>query len=271
MRHAHGLSDKQQTSHELLGAVGVSYHYPHAAATAVDGVGLSVRRGQMLAVLGNNGAGKSTLLDLLSGMLSPSQGRVVVNGRDLATLGRREASRHIATVLQQQRVAHLSVYDQVLLGRRPYISWGLSAHDRAVVSETIERLGLEPLATHYADELSGGERQKVFLARAIAQEPEVLLLDEPTSALDMRNQAEVLGLIRSITRTNSLATVLVIHDISLALRYCDCFLLMRDGTTVAQGDIDLLTERDLSHAYGIKVRIVGLDGVRIAFSAPDAA
>jgi iron complex transport system ATP-binding protein len=247
----------------------LEYRYPHAAAPVLEDIHLEAKSGQMLAILGNNGAGKSTLLNLLSGMQRPARGRVLVEGIDVATQNRREIARHVAYVAQQQRVPHLSVYDQVLLGRKPYITWGLSNNDRKTVSETIASLGLSPFATRYADELSGGERQKVFLARALAQQPEVLLLDEPTSALDMRNQVEVMELIRSVTRSNALATVMVVHDVSIALRYCDCFLLMSNGNVVAQGDIASLDEKSLSAAYGIQVRIAEFDGVRLVFSKPN--
>ena len=144
---------------------------------------------------------------------------------------------HIAYVTQQQRIPHLSVYDEVLLGRKPHVSWSIGENDRAVVAAAIERLELEPFIDRYCDELSGGERQKVYIARAIAQETEALLLDEPTSALDPKNQMEVLKVVRDITTQASLATVMVIHDINLALRFCDRFVLMRNGVIIACGGI----------------------------------
>ena len=174
-------------------------------------------------------------------------------------VGRRAGARRIALVAQQQRIPHLSVYDQVLLGRKPHVSWSLSDRDRRVVSAMIERLGLERFAARYLDELSGGERQKVFIARALAQEPKVLLLDEPTSALDPKNQLEVLGIVRAVTASESIASVLVIHDINLALRFCDRFLLVRDGCVVAYGDREAVTDEALSATYdvGFKVDAVG--------------
>ena len=165
---------------------------------------------------------------------------------------------------QQQRIPHLSVYDQVLLGRRPHVGWTLSDRDRAAVAETIDRLGLEPFSARFLDELSGGERQKVYIARALAQEPEVLLLDEPTSALDPKNQLEVLDIVRSITRQGALATVLVIHDINLALRFCDRFLLVRDGAVVAWGGRDVVTSETLSATYDVSFRIEAVAGVPVA-------
>lgn len=136
-------------------------------------------------------------------------------------------------------------------------------HDRAVVAAAIERLELEPFVDRYCDELSGGERQKVYIARAIAQQNEALLLDEPTSALDPKNQMEVLQVVRDITTQMSLATVMVIHDANLALRFCDKFVLMRNGTIVAQGGIEAVTDEALSETYDMPMRIAEIDNVKM--------
>ena len=136
-------------------------------------------------------------------------------------------------------------------------------HDRAVVAAAIEQLELEPFVDRYCDELSGGERQKVYIARAIAQQTETLLLDEPTSALDPKNQMEVLQVVRDITTQASLATVMVIHDVNLALRFCDRFVLMRNGTIVAQGGIEAVTDEALSETYDIPMHIAEIDNVKL--------
>ena len=243
----------------VLSAEAVAYAYPAAEEPVFRGIDVQATAGSMLAILGNNGAGKSTLLNVLAGIVRPSEGSVRVDGRDVASLSRRDVARRIALVAQQQRIPHLSVYDQVLLGRRPHVSWSLSDRDRRVVSTMIERLGLERFAARYLDELSGGERQKVFIARALAQEPKVLLLDEPTSALDPKNQLEVLRIVRDMTVSEGIASVLVIHDINLALRFCDRFLLVRDGCVVAYGGREAVTDEALSATYdvGFKVDAVG--------------
>lgn len=213
----------------------ITYSYPHTDKPVFSSMDVAAPAGEMLAILGNNGAGKSTLLDLLAGMTRPNEGLVEVGGVDIGTLNRRQVAQRIAYVAQQQTVPHLSVYDEVLLGRKPHISWNVTERDRQIVAESIAQLGLAGFARRYCDELSGGERQKVFIARALAQEPEVLILDEPTSALDPKNQLEVLRIVRDVTHRNNLATVLVLHDINLALRFCDRFMLVRDGAVVAQG------------------------------------
>lgn len=243
----------------VLSAEAVAYAYPAAEEPVFRGIDVQATAGSMLAILGNNGAGKSTLLNVLAGIVRPSEGSVRVDGRDVASLSRRDVARRIALVAQQQRIPHLSVCDQVLLGRKPHVSWSLSDRDRRVVSTMIERLGLERFAARYLDELSGGERQKVFIARALAQEPKVLLLDEPTSALDPKNQLEVLRIVRDVTVSEGIASVLVIHDINLALRFCDRFLLVRDGCVVAYGGREAMTDEALSATYdvGFKVDAVG--------------
>jgi iron complex transport system ATP-binding protein len=259
--HAHN-----KIKREIICVKDLEYSYRNATKPAFSSINFSAKSGEMLAILGNNGAGKSTLLNILAGTHKPTKGEVILEGHKLHNLSRRELSRHVACVSQQQHDVHLSVYDQVLLGRRPYVSWALSNYDKTVVAATIARLGLESFATRYTDELSGGERQKTYIARALAQEPEVLLLDEPTSALDMKNQIEVLQLISTETKQSNLVTILVIHDVSLALRYCDSFILMNDGKVVSQGSINDLSERDLSMAYGINVQIAQLNGNRVAIS-----
>ncbi len=136
-----------------------------------EGLSFEAHAGTMTAILGNNGAGKSTLLNLLASITSPSTGEVYVSGKSLRSMNKRETTQHIAYVTQQQRIPHLSVYDEVLLGRKPHVSWSVSEHDRAVVAAALKQLELEPFVDRYCDELSGGERQKVYIARAIAQQP----------------------------------------------------------------------------------------------------
>lgn len=259
--HAH---DVPEAGFVTLKASQLSYAYENGLDSVFDGISLQAEAGKVLAILGNNGAGKSTLLNLLAGIEQPDKGSVQVGGRNLSDLTRKEVARHVAYVAQQQKTPHLSVYDQVLLGRKPHIAWSLRDYDRMVVARTLNQLDLEPFSARYLDELSGGERQKVYIARALAQEPEVLLLDEPTSALDPKNQTEVLSLIRKVTQEESIATVMVIHDINLALRYCDRFVLMRDGRVIARGDRSVVTEEALLNTYDMPFKMGDIDGVPVA-------
>ena len=248
----------------VLEARTVAFAFPHAVKPVFEGLSFEAHAGTMTAILGNNGAGKSTLLNLLASITTPSTGEVYVSGKSLRSMNKRETAQHIAYVTQQQRIPHLSVYDEVLLGRKPHVSWNISEHDRAVVAAALKQLELEPFVDRYCDELSGGERQKVYIARAIAQQTEALLLDEPTSALDPKNQMEVLQVVRDITTQASLGSVMVIHDVNLALRFCDRFVLMRNGTIVAQGGIEAVTDKALSETYDMPMRIAEIGNVKLA-------
>lgn len=259
--HTHHLEHRL-----ILEACSVSFTFPRARNPVFEDISLKAYAGTMTAILGNNGAGKTTLLNLLGNLSRPTSGTVMVGNEHLEKLNRREIAQHIAYVSQQQRIPHLSVYDEVLLGRRPHVSWSITENDRAVVAAAIERLELEDFVDRYCDELSGGERQKVYIARALAQETEVLLLDEPTSALDPKNQMEVMQAVRDITTQASLATVLVIHDINLSLRFCDRFLLVRNGRVIAQGGPEAVTAETLSEAYDMPIRLVEIDGVRMVIA-----
>ncbi len=255
--HEHGHAPSHRVA---LVAEGLSYAFPHAQRSVFEGISFNAHAGAITAILGNNGAGKSTLLNLLGHLATPTAGSVAIGGAPLERMNRREIARHVAYVTQQQRMPHLTVYDEVLLGRKPHIAWSVTERDREVVAAAIENLGLQPYVHRFCDELSGGERQKVYIARALAQETEVLLLDEPTSALDPKNQMEVLNVVREITKQTSLATIMVIHDVNLALRFADYFLLMRNGEVVSWGDRRSVTDESLSQAYDMPMRIVEIEG-----------
>lgn len=271
---AHTLSAIPEHSHAAtisikppLVARELVYAYPHQKQSVFSGLSFHANPASMLAILGNNGAGKSTLLDLLAGITKPTAGSVLIDGEDASALSRKEIAQRIAYVAQQQTVPHLSVYDEVLLGRKPHISWSVRQIDREVVSRALIDLELEQFAERFCDELSGGERQKVFIARALAQEPHILILDEPTSALDPKNQLEVLEVVRRVTHETGLASVLVLHDVNLALRFCDRFMLVRDGEVVAVGDRSVVTSEVLTQTYGAPFKIVEVDGVPVAVPA----
>ena len=234
----------------------------------LEDVSFSVPGGACLAVLGNNGAGKSTLLSCLAGLLRPRTGRVLVDGEDLLGMDAGRAARTVALVSQFAPASRLTVYDMVLLGRKPYLKWDFTAADRAMTEEALERLGLSGLALRYADRLSGGEGQKVQLARALVQQPKLLLLDEPTSSLDLRSQYEVLGLVSQLCREQSLTAVAVLHDLNLALRFCHRFLLLHGGRVYAQGDASVVSPRAIREVYGMEAAVRRVDGVPVVLPTP---
>ena len=205
----------------------VSFRYKPAGPDILHNVSFELDDGNCLAILGNNGAGKSTLLKCIDRILPAGSGTVLVDGTDVFTLGKRELARNIAYVAQNARAADMTVYDSVLLGRRPYIGWDATEHDREVVREVIDLMGIGDYELRSVAELSGGEAQKVMLARALAQEPRLLLLDEPTSNLDPRNQHEALRTVRRVAKERNISVCIILHDLNLAIRYCDRFLFLK--------------------------------------------
>jgi iron complex transport system ATP-binding protein len=228
-------------------------------ALIVDGVDLDVAAGEWVTVIGPNGAGKSTALRAIGGLL-PFGGDVRWHGRAVAGMHRRERARAVATVLQAPVVPPgVRVLDYVLLGRTPYIPplGRESAADLAAADEALAALDLVPFAGRRLDTLSGGEKQRVFLARALAQGAGILLLDEPTSALDIGHQQEVLELVDRLRAERGLTVLATMHDLSTAGEYADRMVLLSAGRVVAAGTpSDVLTEANLAEHYRVKVRII---------------
>ena len=237
----------------------LSFAYP-CGRQILEDISFAVERGSFLAILGNNGAGKSTLLKCLDRILRPRAGTVSLDGTALPARSPGELARRAAFVAQEAAASPLTVYDTLLLGRKPYLRWGVADRDRQVVDTVLRRLGLEGLAARELDRLSGGERQKVLLGRALVQQPDLLLLDEPTSNLDLRNQYEVLDLVRRVCREEQLTAVAVLHDLNLALRFCDRFLLLHGGTVYAAGDRSVITAESLRAVYGVEALVTQAAG-----------
>jgi iron complex transport system ATP-binding protein len=176
---------------------------------------------------------------------------------------RRRIAQTMAYVEQSNEVSRLTVYDVVLMGRKPYITVGPTEKDIAIVERALDRLQLRPFALRYVDELSGGELQKVIIARAVAQCPKILLLDEPTSNLDLFNQHEVMSIAQELAEKDGLTVIVVIHDLNLALRYCDRFLFLKNGRIHSYGDSSVVTEDTIREIYQVNARILQLDGRKI--------
>lgn len=199
----------------------------------------SVAAGRVLGVVGPNGAGKSTLLRLLYRFQKPKTGSVIIGGEDIWSIPARDAAKRIAVVLQEQASAFgLSVKEIVRLGRTPHKSGfaSLGSDDEHIIERVIDSLSLHPLVHRDFGTLSGGEKQRVMLARALVQEPQVLILDEPTNHLDVRHQLEVVSLIRSLGTT----IVVSLHDLNMAAGVCDDVLALKDGYPQGFGPADTL-------------------------------
>ncbi|MEA4906396.1 MAG: ABC transporter ATP-binding protein [Anaerolineaceae bacterium] len=237
----------------ILSVQGIQFHYP--GHPVLDEASFSVEKGEVLAVLGTNGTGKTTLLKCINRILHPAAGAVWIDDQPLTTLSRNALAQRIGYVEQQRSGMRCTVFNAVLLGRKPYIRWDITQADMAIVSQALDTLGLADYALRFLDELSGGELQKVVIARALAQEPDLLLMDEPTSSLDLKNQLEVLHLVRQITRERGIAAVVAMHDLNLALRFADRFLLLKDRRIYAAGGPEVMTAENIETVYAVPVVI----------------
>lgn len=218
---------------------------------------LSMVAGEVLAIIGPNGAGKTTLLRALARLLRPQKGAVLLSGQDLWRLSPRAAARRLALAPQTNGAAWpLTVEQMVSLGRAPHQGWfmPLSVADRAVVQRALEQTGLGGLSHRPVTKLSGGEQTRAILARALAQEPEVLLLDEPTAHLDLKYQVGILELARELAHQRGLAVVVTLHDLNQASQYADRIALLARGRLLATGrPSEVLTPELLEHAYEVPV------------------
>ena len=232
-------------------------------AQVVREVSTTVQRGEWVALIGPNGAGKTTILRALAGLVSFA-GEILLEGRAVATSSRREIARRIALVPQHpQTPPELTVAEYVLLGRTPHIGYLATETrtDRLAAERAIARLALRPFAERPLGSLSGGELQRVVLARALAQEAQILLLDEPTSALDLGRQQQALELVDSLRRDEELTVVSAMHDLSLAGQYADRLLLLDRGQVVAEGSAhEVLSEASIAAYYGANVRVIHENG-----------
>jgi iron complex transport system ATP-binding protein len=244
----------------------VTFRYIPGDAPALDGVTATIAAGSITAILGPNGSGKSTLMHVLLGLLQPESGTVLVAGREQSGYSRRELSQTMGLVPQDEHVTfELSVFEYALLGRAPYL--GLlslpQAADRLVAQAALESVGIASLAHRPVTSLSGGEKQLATVARALAQNPDVLLLDEPTSHLDLANARRVLGVLRSLCRAGR--TILwTTHDPNAATAIASDVLLMRAGRVVAHGPVaEVMTGTLLGETYGVPVRVVDIEGRKV--------
>lgn len=246
----------------MLTVENLSFQYRHGT-DILKNVSFSLEDGQFLAILGNNGVGKSTMLKCFNKILTARQGHIHVDGEDLLQMTNREIAKRIAFVAQSIPDTQMTVHDIVMLGRRPYMGWSFSAEDHRIVHEAMGMLNLLSMRGRFLSQLSGGERQKVVLARALAQQPKILLLDEPTSSLDLQNQYQVLAIVRDICHHTGITSIVVIHDLNLALRFCDCFLLLKDGEVYNYGDASVINRKSILDVYGIHADVVSVKGHQI--------
>jgi iron complex transport system ATP-binding protein len=243
----------------VAGAVTVRY----GAREALRGVDALVTPGELLGIIGPNGSGKSTLVRVLAGVRVPDAGEVRLGARRLADVPRRERARAIALVPQETHLSFpIRVRELVLLGRSPHtgpFGWE-RGEDLRAAHDAMRSAGVLDFADRNVDELSGGERQRAVLARALAQQPRILLLDEPTAFLDLKHAVLLLDLVRDLCRSEGLAVAVVLHDLNLAAMYCDRLVLLDRGAVHAAGEAAaVLNYRDLCAVYGTELYVAPND------------
>jgi iron complex transport system ATP-binding protein len=243
----------------------ISFTYPlkkiknSRRSFCLSNVSFSLSQGVFLSVLGPNGSGKSTLLKLLTRSLQPDAGKIKVFGCDLFKITQKELSRKIAYVPQiHPMVFPFNVYEMVLMGRSPFLS-GIGFEglpDKAIVEEALQKVDMLSLSNMAFDKLSGGEKQRVFLARALAQQCPLLILDEPNTHLDLSHQLQMLTLISDLVKEKTISVVAVFHDLNLASMFSDKILLLKSGNISAYGDVrEVLCEKIIEDVFDTEVKV----------------
>ncbi|HOI68411.1 MAG TPA: ABC transporter ATP-binding protein [Methanothrix sp.] len=236
--------------------------FGYASTPILQGVHLELAKSEVLSIVGPNGAGKSTLIRCINRILNPQKGRIVLDGSDITNLTRMELARQLGYIPQSDHQSFpATVFDVVLMGRRPHISWRSCQNDKEKVLDVLEMLNIEHLAMRDINEISGGQQQKVLIARALAQEPDVLLLDEPTSNLDIRHQLEVMDVIRTLVTEKNISAIMAIHDLNLGSRYSDRMVMLNRGVIAAAGNpYSVLTQENIKQVYGVEAVVKDEDG-----------
>jgi len=237
----------------ILSVQGVSFDYP--GNEVLKNISFTLKRGECLAVLGTNGAGKSTLLKCINRILKLKVGKIEFDREDITKISQNKLAQKVGYVSQQNEKTRTTVFDSVLIGRRPYIKWDATEKDIKIVDKVLKMMNLEKYALRYTDELSGGEYQKVIIARALAQEPDVLMFDEPTNNLDLKNQLEVIDIIKDVVKNNNISAVVTIHDLNMALRFADSYILLKDGNIFDAGGIEVINSKNIKEVYSVDVII----------------
>ena len=231
-----------------------NYSFSYDKKKVLDNVSFFVNDYEATVLIGVNGAGKSTLIKCIAGLLKSKEGEITLLGKNIKEFKRQDFAKAIAYVPQSITFDNMSVIDAILLGRLPYFSHP-GQKDYEKVYEVIQKLGIENIANSDVQKLSGGERQKVAIARALAGEAKLLLLDEPTSNLDLKSQYETMQMINNL-KNDGMGIIISMHDINHALEVGDKYIILKDKNIVAQGDVSILTEEVLGNIYGLHFHLI---------------
>lgn len=230
--------------------------FSYGEKEVLGGISFDVAENNIVSVLGPNGVGKTTLLKCICRMYRADEGSILLDGKNIFECSPNEFAKRVAYVPQQAKTSKTTVFDTVLIGRKPHASWSMGEDDLEKAWGIMECLGLRDIALKNTDEISGGEFQKVHIARAIAQNPGLLVLDEPSNNLDIANQHITLGTIEHLVRKHGLCALMTMHDINLAVYYSDRFLFVKDGKIAAYGGKEVITPEVIREVYGIDAEVI---------------
>ena len=247
----------------MLRITDLTFRYSRKSPVVLDNISLSLKDGEIGVLLGKNGSGKTTLFKNVLGFEKPEAGQMDFNGKDLLKMNRRERAEQIAYVPQDIQFGDLTVFDTVLLGRLPYFGIKASKEDEEIALKILKEMGLGELAMRNTSELSGGERQKVAIARALAQEPKMLVFDEPTGNLDIANEQLILKEILRVTKEKGIGVLTSLHDLNEALSIGDVFFFIKDGKIRYYGDSSIVTELVIKDTFDADVSIIEHKGKRL--------